>query len=411
MAESSRPWDGIVLGDCGDYTMDQWDDMMEGLYTAFAGATEGVLRRASFELNPTIPGANTVRIAAGAAIVKGKWYRNTADVDVAIPTPVADTRIDRIVLRSSWAAQTVRITRIVGTEGMGAPAITQVDGTTWDLKICQVSITIAGAMNITDERAYCHYATVVNTTMLDVGVLSADAAGRAKMASNYLSADATGWAKMASGYIVTTKIADNQVNVDKLGHNIDATGIAFNADMVDGYHGADLIAGGVIRGAIILWTGTLGGSDGHRPVVGGVPNEDWHLCNGELVGAQQTPDLQGRFVVGVGGGLGFALGATGGNGTVNFAHTHGAGTYATAVEPAHSHGPGSFTPTGTPSATVGVTSGGGSAGSSTHTHTITGTTAVDGSHFHAVAGGSASAQGNVNILNPYYALYYLCKVA
>lgn len=98
--------------------------------------------------------ASPVAIGTGRALVYGTWYENDAGVNVVIPTPAASTRIDRIVARKSWAAQTVRITRIAGTEGAGAPAITQVAGTTWDMPICQVSITTGGVITITDERDF-----------------------------------------------------------------------------------------------------------------------------------------------------------------------------------------------------------------------------------------------------------------
>jgi len=81
------------------------------------------------------------------------------------------------------------------------------------------------------------------------------------------------------------------IGADSLAASIDAQPIAFNADSVDGWHAAGLVAGSVIVGAIVLWSGPLGGSDGHRPVWWGVANEAWHLCNGEMVGSEQTPDL------------------------------------------------------------------------------------------------------------------------
>lgn len=41
--------------------------------------------------------------------------------------------------------------------------------------------------------------------------------------------------------VSTGKMQDDAVDVDKLAHNINATGIGFNADMVDGYHGVDFV--------------------------------------------------------------------------------------------------------------------------------------------------------------------------
>jgi hypothetical protein len=103
--------------------------------------------------------ASPVTIDTGRALVNGIWYENNAAaVDVAIPTPAANPRIDRIVLRADWApTQTVRITRIAGAEGAVPvpPAITQNDGVRWDLPLWQVLITVAPALSVyADEREF-----------------------------------------------------------------------------------------------------------------------------------------------------------------------------------------------------------------------------------------------------------------
>ena len=158
-----------------------------------------------------------------------------------------------------------------------------------------------------------------------------------------------------------------------------------NVDTVDGLHASDLISGGIIVGAIIMWSGTLGGSDGHRPIVGGVANEDWHLCNGDTVGSVTTPDLRNRFVVGAGST--YAKGATGGATTSS--HNHAAGTLA---GPSHTHHISlsniyPLPPTGPAEISNNTDAGG--------TGAVTGSTA-------------ASAP---SILPPYHGLYYIMKVA
>ena len=94
---------------------------------------EGVAPGYKNELAGSVGGANTYNINTGGAMVDGKPYHNTATVGVNIPSAVGggNTRIDRIVLRADWTAQTVRITRIAGTDEASptAPAITQTPGT------------------------------------------------------------------------------------------------------------------------------------------------------------------------------------------------------------------------------------------------------------------------------------------
>ncbi len=129
-------------------------------------ANAGIVKNFGDELEVTGT-ASPVSVAAGGAMVYGFPYLSDAAVTVAIPTPAASTRIDRIVLRADWAAQTVRITRIAGTEGAGAPALTQNPGVTYDVPLAQVSITTAGAITVTDEREFCHFGTAVGPDNID----------------------------------------------------------------------------------------------------------------------------------------------------------------------------------------------------------------------------------------------------
>lgn len=156
MVERSRFWDGTVLGDATVAPYDaatEFAEVMMAVSDSYASSDKGgVLSLASLAV--TNFAANTVRVAAGQAMVWGTWYENSANLDFTIPTPAVSTRVDRIVLRKSWAAQTVRLTRIAGTEGGGTPALVQIAGTTWDIPIAIVSIVITtGTMTITDLRA------------------------------------------------------------------------------------------------------------------------------------------------------------------------------------------------------------------------------------------------------------------
>jgi len=155
MTETSRPWAGEVLGDAGPYTDDNWSDVWELFLGALADADTGILSNVTNELFMTaVAGFSPVIVSPGVALVNGTFYMNDGNVTVALPNPAGATRIDRIVARKSWAAQTVRITRIAGVEGAGVPpALVQVDGTTWDIPLFQASIAFPGnAVTLTDER-------------------------------------------------------------------------------------------------------------------------------------------------------------------------------------------------------------------------------------------------------------------
>lgn len=159
MTEISRPWGGTATGDKGPYSDDNWTDAWSGLF-ARTGANVGVLRGAANELAVTSSGDNAISVNTGEALVDGTWYQSDAATAVTPSIPSANPRIDRIVLRKSWSAQTVRVTRIGGTEAgsPSAPALVQTDGTTWDTPLAQYQIaTGAGAISsLTDQREFVH---------------------------------------------------------------------------------------------------------------------------------------------------------------------------------------------------------------------------------------------------------------
>lgn len=157
MTERSRFWDGTATGDASESPYDAGTEFARVLM-AISGSGEmankgGVWSRSADAFAISNPSANTIRIGAGEALVYGTWYENDADVDVNVPTPSVSTRYDYIVLRKSWSSQTVRITRIAGTEGAGAPpALVQTVGVTWDVPIMFLSITTGAVIGMADVR-------------------------------------------------------------------------------------------------------------------------------------------------------------------------------------------------------------------------------------------------------------------
>lgn len=151
MAEISIPWGDIAPGDAGPYGDGRWSDVWRDLRSNNP-ATQGVLDTFLGELAVT-GGASPISVASGAGLVDGKYYHSSTTEQIIIPTPSVGTRIDRVVLRKSWSAQTVRLTRIAGEEGGTAPALVQVSGTTWDVPLAEVTITTGGTITVVDERS------------------------------------------------------------------------------------------------------------------------------------------------------------------------------------------------------------------------------------------------------------------
>jgi len=155
MTETSIPWPETGGGDAGTYSDDQWSDIWRKLYT-LDRAEEGVINGFANEL--AVSGVTSpVSIATGAALVDGKYYESTAAETKSISTPTTgNSRIDVIVLRKGWVAQTVRIAVVAGTQAPSPtkPAITQSDGTTWDVELAELIITDAGNITVTDNRHF-----------------------------------------------------------------------------------------------------------------------------------------------------------------------------------------------------------------------------------------------------------------
>lgn len=169
MVQISQPWGGTLTGDAdrAPYSADEWDDMFQDINTS--DGNWGVLSWRYAHLAGTIPGANTFRVATGAALVLGKWYRNDANVDFN-PLNAAVWREDRIVLSATWGAivadptrepanqeaQTIRLVRLINpAESVGAPASTKTDGTLYEINLFRIRTDNVGTVTIqADDREF-----------------------------------------------------------------------------------------------------------------------------------------------------------------------------------------------------------------------------------------------------------------
>jgi len=162
MAETSGLWTtaGAPAGhQVVSYTQALASTMLEvaAACSGFEGVAPGYLN----ELAPSSTGINNVRIATGGAMVDGKYYKNSANVDLNIPDAGAgETRIDRVVLVATWADFDCVLEVLPGTSHASptpptlADAGYDVSGTAYAIYICQVLVTQAGAITITDERTW-----------------------------------------------------------------------------------------------------------------------------------------------------------------------------------------------------------------------------------------------------------------
>lgn len=225
MTEASYFWTTSGTGDggAGGYTGANLFEIFRSLFTGGQATNKGGVA-ADFGGGLAASGTSSpVAVADGFALVYGIPYANSAAVNVAIPTPAAATRIDRIVLRASYAAQTVRITRIAGVEGSGvAPNMTQSAGVTWDIPLATVSITTGGVVTVTDAREWLR---VVGDSGISTAKIADLAVTTAKLADSAVTS-----AKIADGTIVAGDIASDAVTTAKiLDANVTAAKLAANA--------------------------------------------------------------------------------------------------------------------------------------------------------------------------------------
>ena len=176
MAQVSQFWGGQTIGDCGPYSIDQYNHPFHTLVSN-GSADAGIAVKYLNQLAGTTTGlrANGVDILSGAALVRGIWYTSTATINHALPAVGAGMeRTDLIVLRASWSDQTVRQVRLVGTEYiLGSPnvppALTQTDYVTWEIPLFEVNVTTGNDVSLGDRRRFSimqHFGKAIAASMI-----------------------------------------------------------------------------------------------------------------------------------------------------------------------------------------------------------------------------------------------------
>lgn len=159
MAELSYVWGGVATGDAtqAPYSDSEWA-MFWSMMLTYDRTTQGVIRSARTgydgNLAVTNPAGTTIRVATGIALVDGKLYTNSANVDNSVVAPGGGSNFYRVVLQKDFTAQTVRVA-LIGPDIAAFPAVTQTDGTLWEISLAGIEITSAAVVTVTDERDYC----------------------------------------------------------------------------------------------------------------------------------------------------------------------------------------------------------------------------------------------------------------
>jgi len=210
-----------------------------------------------------------------------------------------------------------------------------------------------------------------------------------------------------SGYLLIGNPLSEHLLIDNYG--IMAKNGNLNSTLYLQNDGGDINVNGSIKtnnndlipsGTIIMWYGT---ATGNYPDIGGVTNQNWHICNGN----NGTPDLRDRFIVASGNS--YSLSDVGGS--TSPSHTHNINPSSeNSTSTSHNHTSGG--PVGTISSQINGsypcwhTGDYPDVGKDSHTHS-----SGNQSHSHSVdISNTGSDAGSIDNRPPYYALYYIYKL-
>lgn len=167
MTEQSRHWDGVSLGDAtyAPYSALKWAEqerLSHGQGASFpnygilAGTGDGTYP--PLRVQAKSPASTNIEVEVGVALVHGYLYENTAALTLTVGANASgNPRIDTVVLRADFVAQTVRAVIKQGTPA-GSPArvTLQQDTSVWEIPLADIAVangfsTISNS-NITDRR-------------------------------------------------------------------------------------------------------------------------------------------------------------------------------------------------------------------------------------------------------------------
>lgn len=151
MTEFGLPFDGVGLGDAANapYSSAEWAHswtLRHGVGSVFPNY--GILKgTGSASAEPlavlaTNPASTNVEIQVGAALVNGRLYENTTIVTKAVGANASgNARIDTVILRIDFVAQTIRLVVLQGTPAASPvpPTLTQ-NASYWEIPLADIAV-------------------------------------------------------------------------------------------------------------------------------------------------------------------------------------------------------------------------------------------------------------------------------
>lgn len=150
MTQTYFPFDS---GQGANVQEDQWSKMSQ--HWLNTGVIKGMLNELQVYADST---GMRVKVKTGQSWIQGHFYESNAEEIIAIGTAdSSNPRIDRVIVRLDWAANTIQLAVLQGVPAVSpvAPALTQ-NSSRWEIPLAQIRVNAAvstiAAGNVTDER-------------------------------------------------------------------------------------------------------------------------------------------------------------------------------------------------------------------------------------------------------------------
>lgn len=219
MTQISGFWNGLVTGDATSAPYDADTEFANFCRRAFGvganRANAGIVLNTGSEsaqleglqVTQNSPASASVLVNIGAGLVYGMWYyTDTSEVVSVAANASGNPRIDTVVLRKSWAAQTVRIAILQGTPAGSPvpPTLTQTVSVTWEIPLADIAVA-NGFVSITNA----------NITPRSIATNMADAIYLNRLRNNSGAVRQTGDAMIFDGTadraVATTALANHNL--------------------------------------------------------------------------------------------------------------------------------------------------------------------------------------------------------
>lgn len=153
--------DGIAEGYAQDAVTEHWRMLF-----CQDPTTQGVAMNYLNGLAVTNPQWADLQVGSGGGVCYGFGYRNTNAMTFTPFTPTLGTTGWRLVLRTDWVLQTVRIVLLQNSDGAsGIPALTQNAGYRWEISLAHGTVTIGNAIQgFTDDRVSLSSSAIITPT-------------------------------------------------------------------------------------------------------------------------------------------------------------------------------------------------------------------------------------------------------